>query len=198
MRRLVRMASVGAAAVAALSAVLLSCSSPTVQVLLGNYRQSKGEYPRATVNYFRAVESGRHQAVIRYDLGNVYRSLGEVEAAAEVLVAAFEEGKRRELRFRSAFNLGCISFQENDFHAAVSHFSEALRIDPNDWDAKVNLELSLAKLPGGSEVPEAVEQPRPQPLEDSFREVLDIVRKREELIWQSVNVEEAASDGRDW
>jgi len=194
----VRKAMLGTAGAAVLSAVLLSCSSPTVQVLFGNYRQSKGEYARATINYFRAAESERHQAVIRYDLGNVYRSLGEVDAAGTALASAFEEGKGRELRFRSAFNLGCTKFHENDFQGAVRYFTEALRIEPNDWDAKINLELSLEKLRGGSEMPKTIEEPRAERLEDSYREVLDLVRQREELVWEAANKQAPASGGRDW
>ena len=198
MRKPLRKAIIRAASVAVLTAAVASCSSPTVQVLFGNYRQSKGEYARATINYFRAAEGGQHQAVIRYDLANVYRSLGEIDAAAASLESAFEEARGRELRFRSAFNLGCISFQENDFQGAVRHFTEALRIEPNDWDAKINLELSLEKLQGGPGTPKPFEEPRAEPLEDPYREVLDFVREREEMIWGAADTQGTASADRDW
>ena len=103
----------------ALPVLLVSCASPTVQVLYGNYHQSKGEYAQATINYFRALEHGRHEEMISYDLGNVYRSLGETEAARDALASASSSERDGRLLFRSYFNLGHISYEASNFGEAV-------------------------------------------------------------------------------
>lgn len=177
----------------ALPVLLVSCASPTVQVLYGNYHQSKGEYAQATINYFRALEHGRHEEMISYDLGNVYRSLGETEAARDALASASSSERDGRLLFRSYFNLGHISYEASNFGEAVRYYILALKVEPSDWDAKVNLELSLRQLR-----PEARQPAAPgAPLEEADREVLEFVKQREEELWKTANGEPEFEE-EDW
>jgi tetratricopeptide (TPR) repeat protein len=68
--------------------LLASCASPRLNVLTGNYRYSRGEYPQAVIRYFEAVEKERYLAFLAYNLGNAYYALGESLAAVETLEGA--------------------------------------------------------------------------------------------------------------
>jgi tetratricopeptide (TPR) repeat protein len=201
-RRFMRLprAVLGAFASAALG-LLLSCGSPTVQVLSGNYRHSKGDYAQATVNYFQALESLHRRPYVQYDLGNVYRALGEEEVANEAFLSSIEESVGGELLFRAFFNLGHISYENDDYRQAVHYFVEALRVDPDDWDAKINLELALRNL---SQEPDRQSEPQGQSavetgsLEESFQDILDTIEKREEMLWRSAIPQPTETTGNDW
>jgi Ca-activated chloride channel family protein len=170
-------------------------------VLSGNYRHSKGDYTQATINYFRAVESLRRRPYVQYDLGNVYRALGEAEVATRALLSTIVETERMELLFRAYFNLGHISYESDDYRQAVGYFTEALRVDPNDWDSKVNLELALRSL---SQEPDRKREPQRQTavesgaLEETFRDILDTIKKREEVLWRSAIPQPSETAGNDW
>ncbi len=183
-----------------LGLLIASCSNPTVEVLHGNYRYSRGEYARATISYIRALETGREEALVSYDLGNVYNSLGETEAAREALAPALSQQESENLLYRAHFNLGNISYEEGDFEAAVKHFIEALKARPNEVDAKINLELSLEKMEANVRkqrinVKSSIED---LPLEDSYSEILRFVKQREEYIWKSLKKTEQEDTEEDW
>ena len=61
------------------------CSQMRVymQVVDGNYDYSRGEYKDANFTYIQALDSLLYTERISYNLGNVYHSLGESEAAME-------------------------------------------------------------------------------------------------------------------
>jgi tetratricopeptide (TPR) repeat protein len=186
---------------AAAFGLFFSCGSPTAQVLSGNYRHSKGDYAQATINYFRAVESPHRRPYVQYDLGNVYRALGEAEVANRAFLSAVEEAEEKKLLFRAYFNLGHISYESDDYRKAVRYFIEALKVDPDDWDAKVNLELALRNL---SQEPDRKREPQGQAavessaLEEPFRNILDTIKKHEEVLWRSTIPQPTEAAGDDW
>ena len=51
-----------------------------------------------------------------------------------------------EKQAKVLYNLGNVSFEKNEFNKAISHYIESLEINPNNNNAKHNLELALQKL----------------------------------------------------
>jgi Ca-activated chloride channel family protein len=180
---------------------LLSCGRTDLQVLQGNYRHNKGEFARATISYMKALESGGDEATITYNLGNVYHSLGETDAAIETLRRAAEEGRWERAVFRSHYNLGRIYYQLGNFDRAVAHYIEALRVEPNDRDAKVNLELALQKLMGdeaGAPIAGASPKAQPKDLDAEHERLLELMKREEERSWERKQEREEEAPVNDW
>lgn len=90
-----------------------------------------------------AVDSTRPE--IDYNLGGVYARKGDL-ARADSIYNSLPEDARRSLRSRAAYNRGTAYANAEQFDKAVPSFIDALRLNPKDQDAKMNLELALRKM----------------------------------------------------
>ena len=66
-----------------------------------------------------------------------------------------------DLRSQGFFNRGNAAFQTQQYLQAVEGYKEVLRMNPDDLDAKHNLELALRQLPPEAQDPQD-EPPPPQ------------------------------------
>jgi len=146
------------AAVTALFITACSGTGASISVLRGNLLFRGGEDARATYRYMQAEQTpggGQWQDWIDYDLGTLYVSLGEIQPGIRVLSRTLEAVEQtpaqlprrdRELFFRTYFNLGVARFEVGEYRDAVAAFIRALRLKPDSWDAKINLELSIEAM----------------------------------------------------
>jgi tetratricopeptide (TPR) repeat protein len=128
--------------------LMASCTLRPADTALfrGNYAFERGEYQDATVQYLAAMYGeGGSQLWVKYNLGNVYFSLGEVESAMAMWEAAAQAADP-DLLFAVNYNRGVAFYRMGDFHRAFSLFRDALLLRPDDRDTKVNLELAQRKL----------------------------------------------------
>ena len=134
--------------VAAVVAVcMLACGPTTAQVnnsghepyLGGDHASALESYQDAQV---RAPESGEPH----YNSGNALYRAEEYEEALQ----SYDESLRHaagELRSHGFFNRGNTAFQQEQYSEAIEAYEEVLRMNPDDADAKHNLELALKQIP---------------------------------------------------
>jgi Ca-activated chloride channel family protein len=167
-----------------LSALIFSSCSRIddyLKVIEGNYAYSRGDYMDANFDYLLAESSSDYDHRIAYNLGNVYHSLGESEAAQEEWNYAAEAEEDPMLLYRIAFNRGVLSYETGEYQSAYSYFRQALRIDPEDIEAKVNLEFCLRKLnmrnEPGVKTEEEPESPEKKELSEDGKRILEYMRR---------------------
>ena len=105
-----------------------------------------GDYASALEHYERAVERDPGAAEPLYNTAN---TLYRMEEFGESMLWYDEslQDAEGELRLSGFFNRGNASFQMGRYAEAVEAYKEALRINPDDADAKHNLELALMQIP---------------------------------------------------
>lgn len=82
---------------------------------------------------------------LHYDLGMGFLEAGELDQATASLSRALES-PREELRFMAHFNLGVAYFRQEKWIEALEAFKGALRLRPEDKDAKIAFEVALARV----------------------------------------------------
>ncbi len=184
--------------VAVLSVSWCGLAEPFSSVLLGNYAFQRGDYHRATVLYNRALETGRYKPWVLYNLGNVYRALGENEPAFDVwdpdLYAEWEK-----LQYRVSFNRGTILYQQGRYRDALSSFRHALEVNPGAVEAKTNLELSLRKMQAGGDALRTSDEQADTTTDPGTAErVLDYVNTKEAKQWESPDTTPPEGFTADW
>lgn len=133
----------------------------------GNRLYREGRFAEAVEAYARALEDGNDSPVLRYNLGTALLALGRFEEAEEHLSEALD-GVDPSVRERVYYNLGNRYLREGRsaaeperrrqlMGAAAESFRQALRLDPEDVEAKWNYELAL----------EEQERQEPPPSDDS-------------------------------
>ncbi len=183
------------------SFTLTSCSfvEPYFLVMRGNYQFSGGEYQRSLVDYLRA-QRPNFQPWIHYNLGNLYWSLGETQSALRVWQSA-EQISDTSIQFAVSFNRGILYFEQGMYSQSYDEFKNALVFDPSNIDAKINLELALAKLQAGNQL--SISQKKSDvnatPEAESIR-ILEYMKRKEKQQWQKreKEVETFSESTSDW
>ncbi|HET9983528.1 MAG TPA: tetratricopeptide repeat protein [Longimicrobiales bacterium] len=120
----------------------------------GNRLYRAGKYAEAAAAYEAALEGGKSSPQLEYNLGTALLRLGRMQEAEQHLRAALRDVEP-SLRQRTLYNLGnrylyaarapsaAQDQQQKLLDSAVQSYQQALRLRPDDPNAKWNLELAL-------------------------------------------------------
>ena len=131
----------------AISALALSACAPDVvrHNNAGNEHFDESAYDDAIAEYQLAQVDEPDLAEPYYNSANAYNRQSQIEAALAQTEQALKTADP-ELAARAWYNLGNAFFDAEQWPQAVEAYKESLRLQPDDLDAKHNLELALQKL----------------------------------------------------
>ena len=134
-------------AVSAVVAVcLLACGPTPAQVNnSGHGPYLGGDYASAMESYQDAQHRAHESGEPYYNSGNVLYRTEEYGEASQSYDDSLQHAEG-ELRSRGLFNRGNAAFQQENYPEAVEAYEEVLRMNPEDGDAKHNLELALRRM----------------------------------------------------
>lgn len=125
---------------------LAACAADVVQHNnKGNQLFAGGEYEQAVTEYQLAQVDDPDRAEPYFNASNAYNHKGNVDAALSQAQQALKTADGG-LAAHTWYNLGNAFFNAEQWPQAVAAYQEALRLLPDDMDAKHNLELALKKL----------------------------------------------------
>jgi len=131
-------------------------------VEVGNKAFSAEMYDTALNAYEIAQESMPDRSEPTYNTANtLYRQQRYREAVD--LYDQVLAGQELELSDWTTFNTGNALYEAGDHEQAIEMYKQALRIDPDNFDAKHNLELALAHLPQPQQQEQESTTPQQQP-----------------------------------
>ena len=155
-RKIASLLPVVAFAAIALAAIACGRAEPLANNR-GNEAFAEQDYDGALLEYQAAQAENPERPELFYNSANVhYRNGDYQEARADIQQALLSADER--LTQSGVFNQGNAYFQSQDFGNAIESYKEALRLDPNDLDAKYNLELGLQQLEEQPEEEDTLEQ----------------------------------------
>ena len=109
----------------------------------GNQAFSEQVYQEALEAYQSAQIESPELAEPYYNAANAYYRQGDYAKALEQISQALNFIDDESLAESSLFNLGNNLYNSQELETAVAAYTEALLINPEDQDAKYNLELAL-------------------------------------------------------
>jgi Ca-activated chloride channel family protein len=104
----------------------------------------KGDYLGALAKFREGLADGP-SAPLYYDCGNALYRLDKFGEAAEQYGGSLSDADP-SLSASARYNMGNSLFRSGDIGGAVEQYIEALKLNPEDMDAKHNLELALQQL----------------------------------------------------
>lgn len=110
----------------------------------GNKLLKKGDLSGARGEFESALIDEPDSPIILYNLGTTAILQNQHEEAGRRLEQASRSTSDLELKSKCAYNMGYDKFLQGDRVGAIEHFKEALRFNPNDQDAKYNIEYLLS------------------------------------------------------
>ena len=147
MYRLIRTKPVFALVILTLSLLVAACS-PSAEKLNkdGNSAYAKQAYEEALSAYQFAQIESPELAEPYYNAANSLYRQGMYAEALEQISQALSFAKEETLAENSFYNLGNSSFSTQEWETAIEAYKEALLLNPDDLDAKYNLELALQQM----------------------------------------------------
>jgi Ca-activated chloride channel family protein len=145
-------------------AALVSACAPSAEQLTqsGNDAFAKQAYQEALVAYQQAQLESPQLAEPYYNAASTLYRQGQYQKALGELQKALQYGDAKQLAHNSYFNIGNSAYNLEDWTAAVDAYREALVRNPDDQDAKHNLELALQQLQKEQEQQENQDQQQDQ------------------------------------
>ncbi len=130
--------------------ILVGCGTAAWQhVRAGTEAYEAERFEEALSEFRQAAESVTEDGAINYNIANALHQLGRLDeavAAAEQARVFAEDADDAATASLTLYTLGNTRFRQSNLEAARDAYIGALRIDPNDQDAKANLELVLQLL----------------------------------------------------
>jgi len=112
----------------------------------GNDFYKEEKFNNAEVNYRKAIEKDPELVQGHFNLGNSLYKQEEYEDAVEEYENGMARSQEKETKSNAHYNIGNSQFRAQKYQDAVKSYIEALKLDPNDMDAKYNLSYALEKL----------------------------------------------------
>lgn len=137
-----------------------------VETRAGNKAYEHKKYDEATKHYNQALKSDSNYYKAQFNLGNAMYRQGNYDRATECYTHALQQPNLApKEQSRIHYNLGNSHLQSGlgkkknvdpanpqsdngmqDFQQAVTHYQEALKVDPKNQDAKYNLSYAMKML----------------------------------------------------
>ena len=156
---------------------------------------ASGAYQEALGAYEEAQQSEPEKAEPYYNAGNALYRMEDYEGAHNEYDDAllYAEG---DLRAQGLFNKGNVYFTEEQYPEAIEAYKEVLRIQPENDDAKHNLELAMSKLPqeDQGEEPEENDEEGPQQQQEQQEDQQEQQDEQNEQDQQEQESEEEQQD----
>jgi len=127
----------------------------------GNGLYNRGKYDEALSRYQMAEVLEPDVTAIHFNLGNALFRLGRYQDAARELELVMMD-KKPERRANAMYNTGNVAFKAGQLDPAIKAFTGALAINPNDKQAKQNLEFCLKKKEEQQNQPDSSQQQQQQ------------------------------------
>ena len=112
----------------------------------GNRAFRKGDFPRADVEYRKAMLRDSSLASTRYNLANTLYREKDAEAAMKMLEGGKEAAEGAEFEASYYYNLGDAAIQAEKWQEAVDALKKSLKLNPDDVAAKENYVYARNKL----------------------------------------------------
>lgn len=129
----------------------LQRNHPAVEEGMKAYEE--GRYEDALRDFEQAKKELPSSAALDFNRGNALYKLGRQEEAKEAY-RRVAETERSDLKEKDYYNLGNAWAELGNAKEAVSAYRQALKLNPQDEDARHNLEVVLRKLPPPKSTPD--------------------------------------------
>ena len=130
----------------ALSTMTLFAQSTKKLVREGNSQYEEGNFSDAEVQYRKALTDNPNYYKGKFNLGDAMYSQENYEESAKIFNELAERALDPEKKSDVYYNLGNTFLKSEKYKEAIEAYKKSLRLYPDDFDAKYNLEYARKKL----------------------------------------------------
>lgn len=150
---------------------LMLTAASTTDGRKANEAYENGNYAEAEQLYVSAIEQEPDNAKLYFNLGNAQARQGKIEEAIQSYMEFRSLSTSPQAKAKAEYNIGTLLAEGEKWKPAATHFKNALKLNPEDMDAKHNYERALAEQKNeegedeGEDQQNQDNQPPPEPSE---------------------------------
>jgi len=110
-----------------------------------NEAYENGNYEEAEQLYLSAIEQNPDDGRLYFNLGNAQAKQGKIEEAIQSYMEFRGLATSPQDKAKAEYNIGTLLAEAKKWKPSATHFKNALKLNPTDFDAKHNLERALAE-----------------------------------------------------
>ena len=111
----------------------------------GNNDFKKGEYSEAEIKYRKSLDK-EYNTKAEFNLGDALYKQNNFEEAAKAFSSVSERNTTPEIEANSYYNLGNSLMAQEKYAEAFEAYKKSLKLNPDDEDARYNLEYARWKI----------------------------------------------------
>lgn len=129
-----------------LVALLAKSQDDEKAIQKGNEYYKQQQFEKATVEYNKAIASNPANTTAKFNLANSLQKQGKQEEALKGFSALIEKSTEKDLKSKSYYNKGVVLTQQKKLEESIEAYKNALRQNPDDKEARENLQKALLEL----------------------------------------------------
>lgn len=123
--------------------VTIRAQQPPAALRKGNEWYKKNDFENARKEYEKAIVTNPKNAPAHYNFGNTSYRLNNFSDAVTSYEASIENSNEKETRQKAFYNKGVALSKEQKLAESITAWKEALKLNPNDNEARENLQKAL-------------------------------------------------------
>ncbi|MBS4060859.1 MAG: tetratricopeptide repeat protein [Bacteroidetes bacterium] len=112
----------------------------------GNKQYKEGAFDKAEVDYQKATEQNPRSDKAFFNLGNARYQQQSFEDATNHFSRVAEMSNNPKMEAKALFNAGNSLMSQEKYAESIPMFKQALRLDPDDEEARYNLSYAMWKM----------------------------------------------------
>ncbi|MGQ3013142.1 MAG: VWA domain-containing protein [Flavobacteriales bacterium] len=199
-------------ALLALGAGSAFAQHPNAVLRQGVTAYKEGNFDLAIQKFKEAGKEKELKTIAGYNLGAAYYKKGMLDSAINVVQRVAVEDDDPKLQQMAWYNLGNAFLQQDKTGKAIDAYTKALKLDPNDENARYNLAYALKKQQAEQQKQKEKEQKedekqdqnnakkeeKPLDKNDANQEVLKLLEEAEKQKRKDYSVDDPIKPEKDW
>jgi Ca-activated chloride channel homolog len=172
--------------------------SATQSIIKGNQFYQQSQFDLAETQYRKALEYDPDNEKAKYNLANALQRQGKYDEAAKLLENLAGSSKDNSIKSAAYYNQGVAYTKMKNLDASIESYKKALRMNPNDQEARENLEKALLQKKNQKS---SSQQKKSQSnmSQKEAQQKLDMLNQKEKQLHQNKDKEQQGSgQAQDW
>ena len=169
----------------------------TQSILKGNQLYQNSQFDLAEVQYRKALEYDPDNEKAKYNLTNALQKQNKYDEAAKLLDDLAGSSKDNSVKSAAYYNQGVAYTKMKNLDASIESYKKTLRINPNDQEARENLEKAL--LQKKNQQSSSQKKSSSNMSQKEAQQKLDMLNQKEKQLHQRKDKQQQGSgQAQDW
>ena len=187
---------------------LLLAQQENKDIETGNNYYRQQQYDKAEAEYRKALQAAPDKRIVKFNLANALIKQDKTDDANNLLNELNVKENKADLRSKAIYNQGVMLTKQKKLEESIESYKETLRLNPDDKEARENLQKALLELKKKNppkkqdekKKEQQKEQPKPKITPREAEQQLKLLEQKEKEVQQRLqkNSKTGGSQPKDW